>query len=124
MKLYVALRKCPYDFPLYVVATASELITWTEKQKSTVFARLYDGRSCGECKVKRIEMEDVSVVGRPKRKVVQIDYYTGEVIEVYDSVEAAAYDNWLQYASILKALNHRGGRLSKRKIAFKFKENK
>jgi len=30
-------------------------------------------------------------------KVTQVDYDTGEPIETYPSIAAAAYDNWLDY---------------------------
>ena len=34
------------------------------------------------------------------RAVVQIDYYTGEIIDRYDSIQDAAFDNFLSYKEV------------------------
>lgn len=54
------------------------------------------------------------------KKVVQIDYYTGEYIDEYNSIKEAAEDNYISTASISKTLNRGDGKLNKLKLAFKF----
>ena len=57
------------------------------------------------------------------KKVVQLDYETGEFIDEYDSVSDAAYDNYIDNEdSIRKAIYHRKGFMSKHKLRFKYKE--
>lgn len=54
------------------------------------------------------------------RKVEQLDYETGECIEVYNSANAAALDNFLTPYSIRLALNKNNGILHKKQLRFRY----
>ena len=52
--------------------------------------------------------------------VVQLDYDTGEEIEVYESLNKAAHDNYIDPASLYYALNKAGGYLHTLQLRFKY----
>lgn len=54
------------------------------------------------------------------RKVVQLDYITNEVIEVYNSVNQASIDNFISPCSIRIALAKNNGILHRKKLKFKY----
>ena len=53
-------------------------------------------------------------------KVMQLDYDTGELIEIYDSVRLAANDNYISYISLREALQRGNGtaKLENKKLVF------
>lgn len=53
-------------------------------------------------------------------KVKQLDYDTGELIDIYSSTEEAALDNYLNERALLKALKCKNGRLKDKKLLFAF----
>ncbi len=55
-------------------------------------------------------------------KVIQVDYYTDELVGSYGSVSDAARDNWLHPRALRYSLNHRQGVLPKKKLKFRYKE--
>lgn len=54
------------------------------------------------------------------RKVEQLDYYTGESIEVYNSANAAALDNFLDAHSLRVALKNDKGMIHKKQLRFRY----
>ena len=56
--------------------------------------------------------------GPPGKKVAQIDYYTSELIEVYDSIRDEAIDNFMSPNTVYICLRNRNGKYERRKIAF------
>lgn len=54
------------------------------------------------------------------RKVEQIDYFTGEHIEVYNSANAAALDNFLDAHSLRVALKNNKGMIHKKQLRFRY----
>lgn len=58
---------------------------------------------------------------RTGKVVQQLDYYTGELIEEYKSIQCAAIDNWISFVTLSKALNKHDGILNQKKLRFKFK---
>lgn len=59
-----------------------------------------------------------------RRRVTQLDYDNeDEVIEVYDSIQKAADDNWLTVECLRTTLAQRGGVFTKRKLRFKYTDD-
>lgn len=56
------------------------------------------------------------------KKVVQLDYYTDEVIEVYSSIGEAAEDNWMDRDDLSKILRIQNGLSHVRKLKFAYAE--
>ena len=54
------------------------------------------------------------------RKVQQLDYETGEVIETYRSAQAAAEDNFVDSQRLRYALRNKDGIIHKKKLRFKY----
>ncbi len=54
------------------------------------------------------------------KKVKQLDYFTGELVEEYNSISDAAYDNWLNERTVYKALNKRNGFIHSLSLRFEF----
>ena len=55
------------------------------------------------------------------REVIQLDYYTGEVVETYATLREAAEDNYLNESALCKALANQGGVLKRRELVFAYK---
>lgn len=55
-----------------------------------------------------------------RQKVKQLDYYTGELIHVYNSISEAADDNWMGRANFYKIINKQNGYMARRKLRFEF----
>ena len=51
-------------------------------------------------------------------KIRQLDYDTGEVIDTYDCIADAAYDNYVNRKAVSKALQRRNGLLPSKKLRF------
>ena len=56
------------------------------------------------------------------RKVRQLDYDTGEEIEVYNSAEAAAHDNFVDPKRIREALRMQNGCIHSKQLRFEYVE--
>lgn len=54
------------------------------------------------------------------KKVRQLDYYTGEVIETYNSIREAARDNFCDITSVQKALWSRNGVMPLKELKFEY----
>lgn len=54
------------------------------------------------------------------KKIRQVDYYTGEEIEVYNSITEAAWDNWLCYETLSDALRKCNGMINSKKLRFEY----
>lgn len=54
------------------------------------------------------------------KKVRQLDYDTGEEIEVYNSITEAAWDNYVGYETLAEALRKKCGILSEKKLRFEY----
>ena len=54
------------------------------------------------------------------KKVRQLDYDTGELIEVYNSAEAAADDNFIVPKALREALRLRNGYIHSKKLRFEY----
>ncbi|MBU3811234.1 MAG: hypothetical protein H9893_06230 [Candidatus Niameybacter stercoravium] len=64
----------------------------------------------GVMPVKKLRFEYAEErVNNTKRKVRQLDYETGELIETYNNMEEAASDNFISLKALRKALSKRGG---------------
>ncbi len=59
-------------------------------------------------------------VNNTKRKVRQLDYETGELIETYNNMEEAASDNFISLKALRKALSKRDGHMPAAKLRFEF----
>lgn len=59
-------------------------------------------------------------VNNTKRKVKQLDYETGELIETYNNMEDAASDNFISVKALRKALSKRSGYMPVAKLRFEF----
>lgn len=59
-------------------------------------------------------------MSKPKRKVMQLDYYTGEKVEVYNSLKEAAEDNFILPGTLCDALREQGGIMKIKKLMFKY----
>ena len=57
-----------------------------------------------------------------RKKVIQLDYYTGDIIETYESISSAADDNFVTRDFLSKCLNHGDGKLNNKKLWFRFKD--
>ncbi|OON96021.1 MAG: hypothetical protein ATN36_06660 [Epulopiscium sp. Nele67-Bin005] len=53
-----------------------------------------------------------------RTRVVQLDYYTGEIVAVYNSVEEASKDNFILASNLWKVLKWHGGKMRNRKLCF------
>lgn len=53
-----------------------------------------------------------------KKRIAQLDYDTGELIEIYESVTAAAWDNYTDCSTIKKAIRIKNGKMKQRKLRF------
>lgn len=53
-----------------------------------------------------------------KKRIAQLDYYTGELIEIYESVSAAAWDNYTDCSTIKKAIRTKNGKMKLRQLWF------
>lgn len=59
-----------------------------------------------------------------RRKVTQLDYDNpNEVIEVYDTIQDAANDNWLTVECLRTTLKQKNGVFTKRKLRFKYTDD-
>lgn len=67
------------------------------------------------------EGDSISSVNR-KRKVRQLDYETGELIEEYSSITEAAEDNWLTYDALSSVLNAKNGLMPIKKLRFEYSD--
>lgn len=56
----------------------------------------------------------------PRKKVRQLDYETGEVIEVYETITEAARDNWMEYNVLSEVLRTQNGIMRKRCLRFEY----
>ena len=54
------------------------------------------------------------------KKIRQVDYYTNEEIEVYDSVSKAAYDNFIDVNYLLRVMRKSGGIVERQKLKFEY----
>lgn len=54
------------------------------------------------------------------RKLNQLDYETGELIETYNNMEEAASDNFISVKALRKALSKRDGYMIVAKLRFEF----
>lgn len=59
-------------------------------------------------------------INNTKRNVRQLDYETGEVIEIYNNMEEAALDNFISLEALKKALSKRDGCMPIVKLRFEF----
>lgn len=59
-------------------------------------------------------------VNNTQRKVRQLDYETGEVVETYNNMEEAALDNFISLKALRKALSKREGYMPVAKLRFEF----
>ena len=57
---------------------------------------------------------------KTKRKIRQLDYDTGELIDTYDNIENAAIDNWVSLKALEKAMKYRNGYMTVAKLRFEF----
>ena len=57
---------------------------------------------------------------RDKRKVRQLDYYTGEEIEIYETAEEAAEDNFISPTTLREVLRLRDGCMKLKKLKFEY----
>lgn len=53
-----------------------------------------------------------------KKRIAQLDYYTNEVIEIYESMSAAAWDNYTDCTTIKRVIENSNGEMRQRKIKF------
>ena len=54
------------------------------------------------------------------RRVKQLDYDTGEVIEEYESINLAAKDNFIASKTLRNALNNRRGLIKSKNLRFEY----
>lgn len=52
------------------------------------------------------------------KRVRQVDFYTGEFIDEYESISEAARDNFLKVDSLQKALKKNNGRMAYKELKF------
>lgn len=69
-------------------------------------------------------VEEVGARGRTgktkSKKVRQLDYYTGEEIEVYPSIKDAAYDNYVDPVTLSRYLRDKKGLVDYKKLRFEY----
>ena len=54
------------------------------------------------------------------RKIRQLDIDTNEEIEVYKSITEAAYDNFIDFNQLYKALKHSSGEIKSKELKFEY----
>ena len=54
------------------------------------------------------------------RKIRQLDIDTNEEIEVYKSITEAAYDNFIDFNQLYKALKHSNGEIKSKELKFEY----
>lgn len=59
-------------------------------------------------------------VNNSQRKIRQLDYETGEVVDTYNNMEDAASDNFISVKALRKALSKRQGYMPVAKLRFEF----
>lgn len=57
---------------------------------------------------------------KTKRRIRQLDYDTGELIEIYENIETAAFDNWVSFKALEKAMKCRNGYMTASKLRFEY----
>ena len=57
---------------------------------------------------------------KTKRKIRQLDYDTGELIDTYDNIETAATDNWVSPKALEEAMKYRNGYMTVAKLRFEY----
>ena len=57
-------------------------------------------------------------MGRKQKRIKQVDYYTREEIEVYESMAIAAFDNYITERAISFAINHNDGKIDNKELRF------
>lgn len=55
-----------------------------------------------------------------QKKIRQLDYETGEEVEVYNSITEAAEDNWMRIDVLSEALRKKNGVLKEKKLRFEY----
>ena len=60
------------------------------------------------------------MAGRKPIRVRQVDYETNEVIEEYDTIEAAAYDNYIDRKMLTFAVLHNQGKIDRLGLKFEY----
>ena len=79
------------------------------------------GKKNGVMPIKKLRFEYAEErVNNTKRKVRQLDYETGELIETYNNMEEAASDNFISLKALRKALSKRDGHMPAAKLRFEF----
>lgn len=61
-------------------------------------------------------------IQRTQCKVKQLDYYTGEEIEIYNNLEEAALDNFVSVRYLRDAMDKRNGYMRVKKLRFEYIE--
>ena len=57
---------------------------------------------------------------KTKRRIRQLDYDTGELIEIYENIETAALDNWVSFKALENAMKCRNGYMTASKLRFEY----
>lgn len=60
------------------------------------------------------------MAGRRPTRVRQVDYETNEVIEEYDTIEEAAYDNYIDRKMLAFAVLHNQGKIDRLRLKFEY----
>lgn len=55
-----------------------------------------------------------------QKKVRQLDFETGEEINVYSSISEAARDNWIECCYLSHVLNYKNGIFRNRRLRFEY----
>lgn len=55
-----------------------------------------------------------------KPRIALLDYYTNELIDVYDTIEDAAHDNHVSVSGIRHAFKRHNGLMKNKKMKFEF----
>ncbi len=71
--------------------------------------------------IKRLRFEYAEDrIYKTKRRIRQLDYDTGELIEIYENIETAAFDNWVSFKALEKAMKCRNGYMTASKLRFEY----
>ena len=62
----------------------------------------------------------INMAGRKPIRVRQVDYETNEFIEEYDTIEDAAYDNYIDRKMLVFAVFHNQGKIDRLGLKFEY----